>query len=388
MNNGSREKRASLISLKILMLNWRDVKHPDAGGSELHLQEIASRWVKNGHEVSLFSASFSGGLKNEELQGVDIQRIGNKYTVYLASLRRLIGQRPHEYDVIFESVNTVPFFAPLFSRTPVVGQIYSIENKSVLIHELGVQMLPAASIAYLLSSSIPTVYKNCEITTISNTSRMALMGAGFDSGRIHVAYPGLSDIWTNTLKNERYNQRSRHSIVYLGRLKKYKGVQDILYALPAIRKKFPDIRFRIIGKGDYERILRSIVETLGIQEVVEFCGFVTEEEKARILQESSLYVCTSLDEGGWTIAAVEAMSAGVPVLVTKSQLDVLAGGLTGRLLKSSEPKMIADSVISILDDDSLWTEFSKNSLEFSKKFNWDNTASNTLVALKKAVGNF
>ncbi|MDA4131268.1 MAG: glycosyltransferase family 4 protein [Thaumarchaeota archaeon] len=372
--------------MKILILNWRDTKHPDAGGSELHMQEIGSRWAKTGNQVSLYSSSFSGGLRQEEIDGVDIQRIGNKYTVYPSALRRLLSsQRKNQFDVIFESINTVPFFSPLFTRSPVVGQIYSLENKSVLLQEMSARMLPIASVAYALSSAIPAVYKNCEITTISNASKEVLVSRGFTSKKVHVAYPGMSDSWPSTLTLTPDIDRPNHSVVYLGRLKKYKGVQDILRALPLIKREIHDIKLRIIGKGDFEPTLRNMVDSLGIQDQVEFCGFVSEIEKARILKESSVYICTSRDEGGWTISAVEAMSAGVPLLVTKSQLDVLDGGKTGWLLENEDPALIAQKVIQMLQDRSLWASLSSSSLRYSKNFNWDGTASKTFEALKKAA---
>jgi glycosyltransferase involved in cell wall biosynthesis len=372
--------------LRILILNWRDVKHPDAGGAELHLQEIGSRWAKEGHEVSMYSSSFPGGSKEEDVEGVKIQRIGNKYTVYLGALRRLLSsQRKYAFDVIFESINTVPFFAPLFSKSPVVGQIYSLENKSVLIQEMGSWMLPAASAAYVFSSAIPAVYKRCEISTISNASKDVLVSKGFSSQRVHVAYPGLPDDWRITLKRTKDIERPNHNLIYLGRLKKYKGVQDILHAIPLIKAEIPDIKFRIVGKGDFEPVLRSIAHSLNIEANVQFCGFVSEDEKAQILKDSSLYVCTSRDEGGWTIAAAESMSAGVPVLVTKSQIDILAKGKTGWLLENEEPRTIAEKVIQLLQDRTTWNSFSTNSLDFSKNFTWDQTASATMKALKKAT---
>jgi len=368
------------------MLNWRDVKNPDAGGSEVHMHEIGSRWVKSGHAVTLLVSSFGRGSKEELVDGVDIRRTGNKLTVYLGIIKNLLTSRKlNDYDVIFESINTIPFFAPIFSKIPVVGQIYSIENKSVLLQEASPSMIPLASVAYLLSSAIPRVYKKCEVTTISNASKEALESEGFSSERIHVAYPGLSNSWLEIIRKQGWIERPNHSIVYLGRLKKYKGVQDLLHAIPAMRKKIPGIKLRIVGKGDYEPILRSLVNSLGIEQNVEFCGFVSERKKARILSESSLYVCTSLDEGGWTIAAVEAMSAGVPVLVTKSQIDVIGDGRTGRLLRSSDPETIAENAVDLLQDRNAWSILSKNSIDFSKRFNWDNTAAITLEALQRAV---
>ncbi len=246
-------------------------------------------------------------------------------------------------------------------------------------------MIPITSMAYLLSSAIPSVYKRCEITTISNSAKSALVSEGFSPEKVHVAYPGLSNSWIDIVKSHRWIERPNNSIVYLGRLKRYKGVQDILQSIPLIKRRIPNIKLRIIGKGDFEPVLRQMVSSAGIDQNVEFCGYVTEENKARMLNEASLYVCTSSDEGGWTIAVVEAMSAGVPVLVTKSQIDVIDGGSTGRMLSSTDPNMIAENVIALLEDHSLWSTLSKNSRDFSKRFSSDNAASITLEALKKAA---
>jgi len=79
------------------------------------------------------------------------------------------------------------------------------------------------------------------------------------------------------------------------------------------------------------------------------------------------------------------MSAGVPVLVTGSQIDVIDGGSTGRLLGGTDPNMIAENVIALLEDHSTWSALSKNSKDFSKRFSSENAALITLEALKKAV---
>ena len=112
---------------------------------------------------------------------------------------------------------------------------------------------------------------------------------------------------------------------------------------------------------------------------------INEEHKAEILKSSSLYVCTSLDEGGWTIAAVEAMSAGVPVLVSESQKDVVNDGKNGVLLASADPKVIAREVVTMLSDKSNWEIYSSNAKQFSKQFTWENTANATLCVLEEAV---
>jgi glycosyltransferase involved in cell wall biosynthesis len=375
-----------MLSVKILILNWRDLKNPEAGGAELHIHEIASRWAGLGHDVTLFCSSFRGAPRQEIVNGVNIYRAAGKYRIYAACVSKLLSIRKSgEFDVIFESINTIPFFSPLFSKCPVVSQIYSIGNKSVLFHEMKWYMFPMAAMAYAISSTIPMVYRKCQITTISQSSKEALVRQGFDGNKVHVAYPGISQDWiklVDTFDSE--DERPDPTIIYLGRLKKYKGVQDILYAIPAIARDLPGIKLRIVGRGDFERTLHEIVQSLQIHEKVEFCGFVSEERKAEMLRSASIYVCTSLDEGGWTIAAVEALSAGVPVIVTESQKDIVNHGRNGVLLTRATPQAIARNVIDMLSVKSVWKTYSANSKSFSKQFTWENTAKVTLSVLNDA----
>ncbi len=373
--------------MNILMLNWRDIRHPDAGGAEIHLQEIGSRWVRWGNSVTLISAGFQGGPREEVIDGVRIKRMGSQYGVYPRAITYLIGGQMKDFDVVFESINTIPFFAPVVSRCPVVAQIYSIDNKSILRQEIPIQKMPLLLCAYGLSSAIPSVYRMSNVTTISGLAKARLIQLGFSDEKVSVARPGISDEFRVLLEKQPVCRRPNSTMVYLGRLKKYKGVQDIINALDLLVKRVPDIRLIVIGKGDYEFALRDLVSRRGLADRVVFCGFVSEEEKAALLSSASLYVCTSRDEGGWTIAAVEAMAAGVPILVTSSQQDLLEEGSNGFLLTSSDPQVIADSVCRILQSEAAWRKLSANAISFSKQFNWDRTAESTMAVLKMASEN-
>lgn len=371
--------------MNILVLNWRDIKNPDAGGSEKHMHELSKRLVAQGHNVTLMCAGFAGCDKVEILDGVKIVRVGNRLSIYLKVVRYLLSSNGSAYDVIYESINTVPFFAPLFSTCPVVAQIYSIDNRKALVDELKLYTFPLLIVAYAASYLIPRVYSKHEVVTISEASKRRLVEEGFNDKSVVVANPGLSEDYLNLVKGRRSVNRPNSTIVYLGRLKKYKGVQDILRALTLIKERIPSIQLLIVGKGDFEQELKMIAKTLHLEEQVKFCGFVSEKEKAELLLSSSLYVCTSSDEGGWTIAAIEAMAAGVPALVTESQIDVLNDGLNGLLLESQTPELIAEKICHCLLNPPLWKELSDNALHFSQLYNWDNTAKNTWVALSRAA---
>jgi hypothetical protein len=63
--------------MKILILNWRDIKNPSSGGAEVLTHELASRWVAKGHSVTLFSSKFHQSKREEITDGIRIIRCGN-----------------------------------------------------------------------------------------------------------------------------------------------------------------------------------------------------------------------------------------------------------------------------------------------------------------------
>ena len=78
---------------------------------------VAKRWVKWGHEVTLFCGKYRGCKEHDELDGVEIIRKGNPYTVYLCAAEDyLCSLRKRNYDVIIDDINGVPFFTPLYAK--------------------------------------------------------------------------------------------------------------------------------------------------------------------------------------------------------------------------------------------------------------------------------
>lgn len=72
--------------MRILWFSWKDLRNPNAGGAEVYTHEVMKRLAKRGHEMTLFTSRFKGCQLNENINGVDIIREGNK-------LRILKGQK-------------------------------------------------------------------------------------------------------------------------------------------------------------------------------------------------------------------------------------------------------------------------------------------------------
>ena len=108
--------------MKILILSWRDIKHPWKGGAEVYLHEISKNLVKKGHEVTYFGSMHPGGsLVSENIDGVNVIRKGNRFTVYLWAIWYYIFQFRKKFDVIIDQNNGIPFFSPVYvSSTPII----------------------------------------------------------------------------------------------------------------------------------------------------------------------------------------------------------------------------------------------------------------------------
>jgi glycogen synthase len=109
----------------------------------------------------------------------------------------------------------------------------------------------------------------------------------------------------------------RRVVLYVGRLAAMKGVDTFLRAAARVVPKFPDVLFVIAGEGsEYSRLLH-LTAALGIGERVMFLGKVSDEERELLLAGSSVFVLPSVVEP-FGIAALEAMAAGVPTIVSKT----------------------------------------------------------------------
>jgi glycogen synthase len=110
---------------------------------------------------------------------------------------------------------------------------------------------------------------------------------------------------------------AKRVVLYVGRLAAMKGVDTYLRAAAKLVPTFPDVLFVIAGEGpEYSRLVH-LAASLGIGDHVMFLGKVTEEERELLLAGSSVFVLPSVVEP-FGIAALEAMAAGVPTIVSKT----------------------------------------------------------------------
>jgi glycosyltransferase involved in cell wall biosynthesis len=364
----------------ILIFNWRDTKSVYAGGAELYVQNLASRWVKDGHSVTLFTSNDGHLPANGETDGVRIIRRGGFYATYLlGSLYYLVHFRG-KFDVIIDSENGIPFFTPLYAKEPVYCLIHHI-HQEVFRKSL---VWPLSSFACFLERDLmPMVYRNSIFITVSQSSRNEMQKLNITDKNIEVVHPGIDDDFLSPGEKS-----TIPTISYVGRLKEHKSVHVLIESFKDIIGKLPNARLVIAGDGEEENKLKVLTEKLGLQDSVSFLGKVTEEEKRDILRKSWVFVTPSLIEG-WGITTIEANACGTPVVAfdVPGLRDSVQHEKTGLLVPYGKRDLLTDSVFKILTDSDLRNELSRNSIEWAGNFGWNKSSkkfTESILCLRKS----
>lgn len=324
--------------MHVLILNWRDVKSPRAGGAEHVTQEVAKRLVRDGWRVTWLAATFPGAAPEETIDGVEVIRRGSELTTRFYA-RRLASSLQH--DVVLEEINTLPYFAPVWSSVPVVLYMNQIAGE-VWWYEAP---LPLAIVGRLAEPLYLKAYRRCSAVTISRSSRDDLRRLGV-RGEIAVA-PMAADV---SVVREPGQRKLEGALVAIGRLTPSKRYDHAIRALAELRRSHPRATLTLVGDGRDRRRLEDLAAELDLGESVIFAGRVPNEEKLRILDASDVLVGTSVREG-WGLTITEAAARGIPSVVydIPGFRDAVVPGRTG-LLVDADPSALARGVAGILSD--------------------------------------
>ena len=367
--------------MKILALNWRDIKNPLAGGAEVHLHEILKYMADNGHSVTQISTLFPGGAREDYIDGIRILRNGGElyfnYAVYFLVKKEL---SINSYDIVIDDINKIPFFSPLYIKIPVLAVIPHIFGKTIY------REVDPISATYVYLSEIPikNIYKNSFFEVISDSTKQDIVRRGIPETRVKTIVCGIDHKTYNV--NPDYKKPKEKTIVYVGRIKKYKSIQHIILSMHKLLKKI-SIKLIIVGDGDYKRELEEMVGRLHLNNFVKFTGFVPQSEKVKILRESYISIYPSLIEG-WGLVNIEANACGTPVVASNvpGLKDSVNNGVSGLLYKYGDIDDLTSKILHIIETPKIYEKFRQGALNWAKQFQWENTGRETLDYIEQILG--
>jgi glycosyltransferase involved in cell wall biosynthesis len=368
--------------MNILVVNWQDIRNPDAGGAEVHLHEVFSRIAKMGHRVTLYCSSFAGAPREETIGGIHVIREGGRYLFnlrpFLAYMKRF---RREPFDVIVDDLNKIPFFLPAYVAEPVCCVTHHLFDTSIF-RETNAAL---ASYVYLTERSAIACYRRRRVPFIvgSPSTKEELVLRGCRPEDIAVVNYAVDHA---THRKTGVQKSPVPLIGYFGRLKQYKSVHHLLEALPRVMAEVPELKVMIVGEGDDRPRLEAITREKGLGSLVEFTGYVSEERKMELLQQMWCKVMTSSKEG-WGLTVLEANACGTPVIASRvpGLRDAVRDGETGLLYTFGDVPELAGKIIQLLKDPPFREELSAEALRWSHGFTWEKAATETLAALKEVI---
>ncbi len=312
------------------------------------------------------------------MNGYEVRREGGastfNFTVY-AKLRQWI--REEKPDLVVDDSNKIALAVPWLTKTPVVGLIHHLFGPAIFREA----SLPAALYVRLSEWFVPRIYRRVPVMTGSPSAQAELrslgildvvnVGEGVDLEGYGPPVPG---------------ERDPNLLLYLGRVKKYKGLDVLIHTVALLKNRFPELRLEVAGSGDDVPRLTEIAKSLGVSDRVKFLGRVTEAQKIGLYRRAMVALNSSLKEG-WGLTSIEANGCGTPVVASDvpGLCDSVQDGQTGFLVPFGNAQAMADRVERILSDPSLAESLQEQSLLWAHAHTWEKVAERTEEVLLRGM---
>jgi len=348
------------------MMSWRDLAHPQAGGSEVVIDRLARGAAERGHEVTLLAGGPVGGPR-----GYRVLRTGGEYSQYL---RVPFVHRRHSatWDVVVDVENGIPYFAPLWQRTPVVCLVHHVHGEQWRWRF----PWPVSAIGDLVERrAMPAAYRNSLSLAVSRSTARALAEIGVDHGRLRVMDLGVDRPAVSPVAGS----SEEPLFVALGRLVPYKRIHLLLELWRSVQPATGG-RLVILGDGP-ERERLEAMRTPGVT----FAGRVDDEEKWHILSQAWCLLQPAIHEG-WGVSVIEAASMGTPTIAfdVPGLRDAILNRQTGLLVRSHGE--FVDAWIRLATDQAERRRMSEACTITSRRFTWERSVDTFLAVIEEALG--
>lgn len=323
---------------------------PVVGGIENHIRVVAEDQARRGHHVSVLVAQRSGlPFSETNLNGVHVVKVPRQLNVQSAPIslafpywvRRLTQDADiahlHAPYPIGEMCNlwfgharrTVITWHSDIVRQRVLLRFYAPLLRRVLAH--ADRIFPTSEVYARTSPWLQAHLNKCRAIPL-----------GVDPERFAPA------------ERSSASSQAPLRVLSVGRLRYYKGLDDLIRALPEL----PNVEAFIVGEGPMGTAWRALAERLGVAERVHFVGAVSDEALPRWYQSADVYVIPANARAeAFGVAILEAMASGLPVISTEvgtATSWINQHGVTGLVVPPRDPRALAAAIRQLSDPHVRW----------------------------------
>lgn len=202
--------------------------------------------------------------------------------------------------------------------------------------------------------------------------------------KVRVIPLSFNPMFEETLEmgQKKYPRDRTFSLLFVGKLRKYKGVEFLVKAIESL-----DVRLTIVGSGEEELPLKQMVEAMGIEAKVLFLSNIGNEQLVGIYKSSDLFVLPSISEAeAFGVVQLEAMASGLPVVNTRLNSGVpfvSMNEVTGLTVPPGDIEALRGAISRIQEHPALFEHFSKNAIERAREFTGEKMAAAYLDLYRK-----
>jgi glycosyltransferase involved in cell wall biosynthesis len=358
---------------QVEIVAWRDLDHPEAGGSEVHAARIAERWAAAGIDVQLTTSRSPGAPRRTERDGYRTRRPAGRYLIFPTVAGARLIQRRQRPDGVVEIWNGMPFFSPLWARHPRVVFLHHVHDG------MWDMVLPPrlARLGKVIERRVaPPLYTGTPVVTLSESSRRTIIETlGLPPSRVSVVPPGVDPRFRPGGSPEK-----TPLVVAVGRLVSYKRFDLLVEVLVRVRARHPDLRAVVAGEGSERARLEALVAAHAAGDWLHLPGHVSDDDLLALYQKAWAVLSASAYEG-WGLTITEAAACGTPAVASRidGHLDAIVDGESG-LLAEPGPEMEA-ALDMVLTNQIVRRRLQVGARQRARSLTWDQTSFGTLQVL-------
>ena len=354
--------------MKILLVGQNCVSKKDGkivipGGTERYIYGLAKQLQIDNYDVKVLASTFDRnevGVHN--LEGIDTYRfyVPFKFNRYIADTSTfyytLKFVKKFNPDIVHVITPRYRFSVGAVAAAK-IANIKTVYTRTTLPHNENRKKIPIFVDNFLSTN----ILKFADVTiSLSNEMREIMGNCG---KKIEMIPSFITRSYSSNV------EKCPNHILYVGRLDRFKGIEDLIESLSYVKEDVPNIKLSIVGKGEYLNDFRSLVSDKNLNENVIFEGYLYDDELISVYSRSEAFIFPSYREG-MPMAVIEAMSAGLPIIASNIEpcIELLEDGKCGILVKKGDKKDLADQIVRLVKDDVLKAHYAKMSLEKSKYY--------------------
>jgi glycosyltransferase involved in cell wall biosynthesis len=368
-----------LGGVRVVVANWRDPWHPQAGGAERYAWEMARGLTARGALVRFVTARAPGQARRDRRDGIEIVRLGGRFTVYPLVLGWLLAHR-RSVDVVLDCQNGIPFFTPLSlpGRVPVLCVMHHVHTAQFGVHFPGWM----ARVGRLLEGPAARLaYRRHACVAVSPSTVAAMRERLRWTGDIYLI-PNGTPLPTQQPQQPPQSAAQAPALVWVGRLVAHKRAELIL---PVAERGFT---IDVIGRGPGAAALEAAIRSApGLAGAVRLRGYLSEEDKQAVVGGSLLHLNTSQGEG-WGLCVLEAAALGVPTVAydVEGLRDAVRDGQTGWLVREGEQLAdVVERAVKELDDPGRREQVAAACRAWAAQLSWERSTARMARLIEASV---